>query len=270
MKSKTKELIKTFIIVLLVPFVLKFARKLMGLAGIQIFHGDMFKYAASETWFAVLAIIAMILLGRTDSIKPKMTGIGEGLKAGTYMIVMTVISLLAFLLLLLSGQASIIVGSADILAFFLFALMVGVTEEVLYRALIQNALHDYFGEDSYEHIRIAIILSGIFFGLIHLGNIFSGESLSGTLYQVLGVIPLGIIMGAMYYRSHRNLWVNIILHAVYDASGLLAGGVLGGKGLVNALEGADSPKTLIIVAIGLAVGLFVSRRKKIPVQEQNA
>ena len=265
MNSKSMQLIKTFIVVLLVPCIMRVINKLLGLLGLSLLQDEIARFMISEAGLAILALIALFLLGRGDALKIKDGGWGEGLKAGTYMIVMTIISLLAFVLLFVTGQTEIKVGTVDIFFFILLIFFIGLSEEILYRGLIQNALHDFFGEDSYGHVRTAIILSGIFFGLIHLGNILSGESVTGTICQVIGVIPLGIIMGAMYYRSHRNLWVNIILHAIYDGAGLLAGGVLGGKELVNALESTDPLKALIIAAITLLIGLFVSRKKKIQI-----
>lgn len=59
------------------------------------------------------------------------------------------------------------------------------------------------------------LASSILFGLIHLINYEDGL-LIATSSQVLYTIFIGIILCGVFVKSQYNLWVVILLHAVFD------------------------------------------------------
>ena len=56
----------------------------------------------------------------------------------------------------------------------------------------------------------AVLLSALFFGLAHLGNL-THQPLDATLFQVYYASAIGIFFAAIYLRT-GSLWWTIILH----------------------------------------------------------
>ena len=74
-------------------------------------------------------------------------------------------------------------------------LFVGIGEELLFRGILQNAMHEYFGEDSLKKLYKAIILSSTLFGMVHLVNVFKGVTFLSAFFQALVAIPVGGDLG---------------------------------------------------------------------------
>ena len=85
--------------------------------------------------------------------------------------------------------------------FVILALVAGVSEEVLFRGLIQPWIENSWG------FQIGLIASSLLFGLVHAIT---------PLYMVLAV-SISLYLGlALDYETERNLLTPIIIHAVYD------------------------------------------------------
>lgn len=110
-------------------------------------------------------------------------------------------------------------------------ILVGIAEEGLFRGILQNTLQDYFGDDSMKGVYGAIILQGILYG-------------------------------AIYYRSNRNIWICIFIHAFQDMSVLLANGILGGT-TEKAVIGSGGAGTVIGVILFVMVDMYVLRKDQI-------
>ena len=98
---------------------------------------------------------------------------------------------------------------SQIISGFVFALFIGIDEEIFSRGLIFGALEKY-------GVWVAAIVSSIHFGILHLGNaIWGGQSLSYTLAQVLGASAIGFLfVGLMLFTG--SIWVPIFLHGLID------------------------------------------------------
>ena len=98
---------------------------------------------------------------------------------------------------------------SQIISGFVFALFIGIDEEIFSRGLIFGALEKY-------GVWVAAIVSSIHFGILHLGNaIWGGQSLSYTLAQVLGASATGFLfVGLMLFTG--SIWVSIFLHGLID------------------------------------------------------
>lgn len=82
----------------------------------------------------------------------------------------------------------------------MIALLPAIGEELLFRGLLQRLFHDWL-----KNIHVAIILTGILFGAMHL--------------QFYGVLPrsvLGILFGYLFYWS-GSLWLPIFAHFLNNA-----------------------------------------------------
>ncbi len=90
------------------------------------------------------------------------------------------------------------------------AFVVGPTEELLFRGLIQTGLRESLG-------RWGIVMGALLFGFFHLINLAS-QPLEATALQVLTAIVIGLVFGVLYDRT-RNLVGASLAHSVADLSG---------------------------------------------------
>ena len=108
------------------------------------------------------------------------------------------------------------------------AFVVGPTEELLFRGLIQTALNGPHpaplrgrgnGPARGEGWRVqrGTVIGAILFGLFHLINL-AYQSVGSTLQQVLTAFVIGLFFGVLYDRT-RNLVGASFAHSVADLSG---------------------------------------------------
>lgn len=84
---------------------------------------------------------------------------------------------------------------------FILALIAGISEEILFRGVIQPWLEIGWGW------RVGLIVSNIIFGLVHAVT---------PLYAVLAAL-VGVYLGmSLDYEGDRNLLIPIIIHSLYD------------------------------------------------------
>ena len=99
------------------------------------------------------------------------------------------------------------------------ALLAGVAEEIIFRGAFYRLLEDGFGT------LIAIVLSGVLFGLLHIFN--PGATLASTAAIA---VEAGILLAAAYLVT-RSLWLAIGLHIGWNFTegGIFGASVSGGK-----------------------------------------
>ncbi|MBO4265244.1 MAG: CPBP family intramembrane metalloprotease, partial [Clostridia bacterium] len=90
--------------------------------------------------------------------------------------------------LLITGLAGLLasglkVNPAQVLLLAGQCILVGFCEETLFRGIIQREFHDYFGEDSFKHVFLAILCAGIVFGLAHMINLDRGMQFMSVALQ---------------------------------------------------------------------------------------
>lgn len=228
----------------------------------NLFQNDFAGYFAGQLFLAVLALGAAVFLKKTDLFKSEGRYLSKGwLSAGLLFVLL--------LLQLLLGLPEIIkatITGTELILFLGQMFLVGFGEEVLFRGLIQRTLHRYFGETSVKQVLTAVFLSGAVFGGVHLLNGVGAKiPLASAVIQAVVNIFSGMYFGAIYYRTGKNIWYLIFLHAIYDMLGFIAGGRLSGNTPVNimsapSLEGWGG--YLIWIAVYTLVTLFVLRPKK--------
>ena len=79
-------------------------------------------------------------------------------------------------------------------------------EEMMYRAFLINQLGEVF-QSSKLRWALALIVSSVFFGIVHFYQGPLGIMLTGLT---------GFVFGVIYLRSSRNLWVTIIAHGLVN------------------------------------------------------
>jgi len=112
------------------------------------------------------------------------------------------------------------------------ALLAGVAEELIFRGAVYRLLEDGFGT------LIAIALSGLLFGLLHVFN--PGATLASTAAIA---VEAGILLAAAYLVT-RSLWLAIGLHIGWNFTegGVFGASVSGGKShglIITTFAGPD-------------------------------
>ena len=86
-----------------------------------------------------------------------------------------------------------------------------ICEEIVFRAFLIGRLEAAFGGASRFGTAAAVLLSSALFGLAHTYQGPTGVLITGVL---------GLIFACVYAYGGRNLWLNIVVHGVYDTLSL--------------------------------------------------
>lgn len=137
------------------------------------------------------------------------------------------------------------------------AIVSGVTEELLFRGILFRIVEESLGT------WISLLISALFFGLIHMGNP------NATLFSAIAIaLEAGIMLAAVYMMT-RRLWMAIGIHFAWnflqggiynvavsgiDTSGLLKSTMAGPSLLTGGEFGAEA--SIMAVAVCLVAGLY--------------
>jgi len=122
----------------------------------------------------------------------------------------TVISPYIIFALLLFFSTPLLIGNATYMdantkiIYALTSIFVGLKEEIMFRALLQNWL-----EKKFNPIQ-AILLTTVIFTIWHVGAIYP------TVFSYGQVFFASIILGSLYYLTKSIILVSL-MHAIYDA-----------------------------------------------------
>lgn len=142
----------------------------------------------------------------------------------------------------------------EILSLAILCFLIGLFEELLCRGWLQNEFIERFGNNR-KGVLYSIFVSGLIFGIMHISNALTGQSLFETLIQVIAATITGISLGAVYYKT-KNIWSVIILHAFWDFS-IFLGEVNVGTSCIT-LSGSVEKVTPILGIFVVFVALIAS------------
>lgn len=212
-----------------------------------------------STTLILLFIIKKLKLTRI--LKEKGIGFGNGLKVGAFTLV------LAIILFLFKLPDNIAQGELQPIGYIILFLMeyifVGITEELAFRGIVQNKIYECFDMKTRKGVYLAVIVSGIIFGSVHITNCLSGVSFRAALMQAIAVSGMGVYFSAIYYRSN-NIYTLIFLHALNDIQSMASSGIWGIGNIDTVIEGYG------LYAIGgfaiyFALGMFLLRKSKLKI-----
>ena len=173
----------------------------------------------------------------------------------------------------------------DIVIFILAILVgTGLTEELLFRGVIQGLFEDFFGRKTRKNLFATVIVTAVLFGSAHLTNFFAVEAAYFPLIlaQAVTAFSSGLCFGAIRLRS-GNIWPVAFIHGFWDLSTMVEQGIfgvgtvlgeLGNKGLENIQNEEMMQKVLqyklyvaivvcvVVVSIDLIMFFFLMRKKK--------
>lgn len=143
------------------------------------------------------------------------------------------------------------VSIAKILLFVLYCTLVSTFEEFIFRGVLFPSLLSCFNKNKKGLIN-AMVLSSLFFGLVHILNLFSGAGVAETIIQVGYSTLIGGLCVFVFVKTY-NILCSVLIHGVYNFCGLLFNSTIGlGNGVFF-----DTATVIITIIIGFSVGIFV-------------
>ncbi len=125
--------------------------------------------------------------------------------------------LLYFIVPLLPVAISLIAGlevkSVLLIQVLAITLLVGFSEEAIFRGLMLNALKA-------QGIWKAAIITALLFGLSHSLNLLSGQNVANTLVQIFYALAIGFAFSAVVLKT-GILWPLVIAHFLIDFTAML-------------------------------------------------
>lgn len=106
-------------------------------------------------------------------------------------------------------------NASNLITLVLFCISIGLYEEFLCRGWLLNEFLEKYGSTR-KQVITSIIISAIIFGVMHISNIWvGGQTVVETIMQIIQATAVGVLFGAVYYRS-KNIWAVVFLHGFYD------------------------------------------------------
>ena len=225
-------------------------------------------YQKSETTFAILWIVAYVVLSSLADQLSESAGIVKSVTAVLHLVMSLILFLwirknglgekygfcrsavpakrfLYYLPLWIIASTSLWngvalqLGPAGTACYVVSMCCVGFLEEVIFRGLLFRALEK-------DNVKTAILLSSLTFGIGHIVNLFNGNGrdLASSMVQIVFAILVGFVLVLIFYHG-KSLLPCILFHSINNALGAFAA------------EGSWSPQTemalnvtLIVVVLG--------------------
>ena len=253
-KKQKKKNIILFFILMVISFFLIFELAISIIISILYTTITNYKYGTdiiAEILLIISMIVVLLLFGNSYVFKEKKVGFFKGIVMALPMLLFSVLIFIESAIGALNG-----LNLANLINLLVLCLGVGIAEEFLCRAWLQNEFIERFGATR-NGVLLSIFFSSLVFGGMHISNAFvTSQGLFETLQQIIQAVGSGFLLGAVYYKT-RNIWVNSFLHGFFDFAIML--------GEVNLLKdcvsnyGTDPGSRIIAIASSLLlVGFYVS------------
>ena len=141
-------------------------------------------------------------------------------------------------------------------AMFFAGLLVGFTEELVYRGIVVKLLRDA----GHREVTVAV-LSSLLFALSHSINAITGQPIATVAVTVVYTFGFGILMYLVLRVTGSLVWP-ILLHALTDPTTILATGGIDENtlGTDNVFLSIAGPFNYVIVLAGLLALFFIRGR----------
>lgn len=222
--KKNHPVVFSFLTIVALDICLAVIKGVCGASGI-LDSGSNTDYCIREFFVLCVSIVFVFVTGQQHIFRCGTKNLLKGLWSGFVFFVLAVIGGCLFIEESL-GAGKEFKPAWEIVVFVIFLLFVGAAEEIISRGIIADVLIERFGKSG-KGIWFAAVLSGVIFGFAHITNMFS-QSVGETIVQMIATSMTGTLFSAIYIR-HRNIFVPVILHSVFDfmtmcSNGLFIGG----------------------------------------------
>ena len=108
----------------------------------------------------------------------------------------------------------------DLLGLYaLYILSVAFLEEFIFRGVLYLLINDVLNSKKHK-IFFTVLICSLLFSLFHLTNLFAKASIGDTLLQCLYTFLIGAMLMVTLIKT-KNIWLCILIHALFDFGGLL-------------------------------------------------
>ncbi|MCD7803907.1 MAG: CPBP family intramembrane metalloprotease [Oscillospiraceae bacterium] len=222
-------------------------------------NGDYVYQGTVECFTSLIGIGFVALMGYGWIWNERGKGLGKGFLSAGYFIVVSLYSLVIYVFDIALMDSVEFNPLWQIVVFVLTVLLIGLAEETFFRGVVANLFLDKYGNDP-AGVWCATICSGMVFGLMHLSNLMSSDTV-GVLVQVVAACAMGMALTAIYYRC-RNIWVLVLVHAFVDFCGAFYSGFIAGGSLSSTISSYE-PYQVISALPYLIVTVILLRPKKL-------
>ena len=119
---------------------------------------------------------------------------------------------------LICGTA--VIERTDLIWLFLLkCVSIALLEEVFFRALLLPLFTERFAKKRHG-ILLSVLLTSALFALMHLLNLLFGAGLGETAMQVGYTFLIGCMLAVVLIKT-KNIWLCVIIHAVFDVGGTI-------------------------------------------------
>ena len=119
---------------------------------------------------------------------------------------------------LISGKVEIV--RTDLLGLYaIYVISIALLEELIFRGVLYVIVSDYLKDKKYKYLLGALICAAIF-SLFHLTNLIEGMSIADVLLQCLYTFLIGGMLMITIIKT-KNIWLCVLIHAIFDFGGLL-------------------------------------------------
>ena len=182
--------------------------------------GSYYTTMMAELFAALCAVGLLALFGRLKVLTNAKCGFFSALKPCLILLAMLAANLVLAIISCIGEQLN---PPIDILVFCMTMLLIGITEEFVFRGIVADAIFEKYGKDG-AGVWFSAIVSGVIFGLVHFNNLLSVMELSGVLIQVVMAAVIGTVYSAIYFRT-GNIWAMAALHTLNDFTAMFATGL---------------------------------------------
>ena len=231
-KGIRREWTKGMMILFAVAFGIGCSILIMSLFGkqLRILFPNYFALEFVSQLISVLIGFLMIFLLRKQRVfSVTANGMKEGLACGAPLVVAPILAIANLAIDLRDVPDLQLIRGFEIALLLFQCLLIGLFEEMIFRGIALELSFEIFGTQTKKQAKLAIAFVSFLFGAMHMINaIHPALSVKAAAFQAFSAFGLGLVFGAIYYRSGRSILPCVILHAVQDASAFVASGTLYG------------------------------------------
>ena len=103
--------------------------------------------------------------------------------------------------------------------YILYVIGVALLEELIFRGVAILVIGDLLNGKKHKPLLTALITS-LVFSLFHLTNLFAGANIAYVLLQCLYTFLIGGMLAVTILKG-GNVWLCVVIHAIFDFGGLL-------------------------------------------------
>lgn len=152
------------------------------------------------------------------------------------------------ILSLIWGDAYLTKSGVHMFWFIMECIAIGLFEEAAFRGLLLLTVTEGRRKTK-KDIFMSLVITSAIFGAIHLVNLLAGSSPVAVIQQIGYSFLIGAMCSVVLFKT-ANIWLCVLLHAVYDFCGNMVPTLGAGKWW-------DTPTVVFTVILAIAVTVYM-------------